>query len=281
VSPANGHAGRRLISDRGVRPGQTGVRARDDGREIEVYRVFEALDELVTIVEEARGVPMTSGCVVPRGDALELLDDVRDAIPQELDDAQDVLDHRDELISQARSQAEKTVGDARTEADKTMSSARAEAEQLLADERERADELVAEARAEAEETVTSGRREYEDYVGRAQSEADRMVQAGRAAYEQSVHEGKSERARLVSETEIVHAAHTEAKRIIDEAQSDAERLRSECDAYVDSRLAEFEELLSRTLRTVGKGRQQLRSPVGAPFDYEEWTPSSSGGNGHG
>ncbi|TXQ23070.1 DivIVA domain-containing protein, partial [Escherichia coli] len=55
-----------------------------------MYRVFEALDELVAIVEEARGVPMTAGCVVPRGDVLELLDDVRDAIPGELDDAQDV-----------------------------------------------------------------------------------------------------------------------------------------------------------------------------------------------
>ena len=42
-----------------------------------MYRVFEALDELVTILEEARGVPMTSGCVVPRGDVLELLDEVR------------------------------------------------------------------------------------------------------------------------------------------------------------------------------------------------------------
>ena len=44
-----------------------------------MYRVFEALDELVTIVEEARGLPMTASCVVPRGDVLELLDDVRDA----------------------------------------------------------------------------------------------------------------------------------------------------------------------------------------------------------
>ena len=39
-----------------------------------MYRVFEALDELVTICEEARGVPMTTSCVVPRGDVLELLD---------------------------------------------------------------------------------------------------------------------------------------------------------------------------------------------------------------
>ncbi|HZA18127.1 MAG TPA: hypothetical protein VE645_14795, partial [Pseudonocardiaceae bacterium] len=42
----------------------------DDTKEGPVYRVFEALDELVTTVEEARGVPMTSSCVVPRGDVL-------------------------------------------------------------------------------------------------------------------------------------------------------------------------------------------------------------------
>jgi hypothetical protein len=94
-----------------------------------------------------------------------------------------------------------------------------------------------------------------------------------------VHEGKAEQARLVAETEIVHAAHNEAKRIVDEARDEAERLRSDCDAYVDSRLAEFEELLGRALRTVGKGRQHLRSPVGAPFDYEEWKPPASGSNG--
>ena len=242
-----------------------------------MYRVFEALDELVTIVEEARGVPMTSGCVVPRGDVLELLDDVRDAIPQELDDAQDVLDHRDDVVQKAESEAQRTLTEARAEADRTVSEARAEAEQLLAEARERADQLVGEAQAEAEQTVTGGRREYEDYVGRAQSEADRMVQAGRAAYEQSVHEGKSEQARLVSDTEVVQAAESESKRIVAEANDDAERLRGECDAYVDARLADFEDLLSRTLRTVGKGRQQLRSPVGAPYDYEEWKPGRTGG----
>ena len=72
-----------------------------------MYRVFEALDELVTICEEARGVPMTTSCVVSRGDILELLDDVREAIPGELDDAQDVLDHRDQLVAEATEEADK------------------------------------------------------------------------------------------------------------------------------------------------------------------------------
>jgi len=57
-----------------------------------VYRVFEALDELGAMWKKPAALPMTAGCVVPRGDVLELIDANQDAIPGELDDAQDVLD---------------------------------------------------------------------------------------------------------------------------------------------------------------------------------------------
>lgn len=228
-----------------------------------MYRVFEALDELVTIVEEARGVPMTSGCVVPRGDVLELLDEIRDAIPSDLDDAQDVLDKRDELIGKAEHDAEAGI-----------SKARADAERVLEEARTRAERIVADARGEAERTVEAGRQEYEKVVARAHAEADRMIDAGRERYERSVEEGRAEQERLVTQTEVVQAARDESARIVDEAHTDADRLRAECDAYVDGKLAEFEDLLSHTLRTVGKGRSRLRGgnrPAGAlaaPFDYQ-------------
>lgn len=86
-----------------------------------MYRVFEALDELGAILEEARSVPMTAGCLVPRGDVLELLDDIRDAFPADLDDAQDVLDQKDRLISEARTHYDTTVAQANSEADATLS----------------------------------------------------------------------------------------------------------------------------------------------------------------
>lgn len=241
-----------------------------------MYRVFEALDELVTIVEEARGVPMTSGCVVPRGDLLELLDDVRDAIPRELDDAQDVLDHRDGLISKAQHDSELGLGKARTDAEEMLADARADAERMVAEARAHAERMVADAEREAERAVAAGRHEYEELVGRAQSEADRMIQAGRANYERAVDEGRAEQARLVAQTEVVQAAHAESARVLDAASGEANRLRGECDAYVDGKLADFEDLLAHTLRTVGKGRASLRSPMssaasssGAPFDYRD------------
>lgn len=91
-----------------------------------MYRVFEALDELSAIVEEARGVPMTAGCVVPRGDVLELIDDIKDAIPGELDDAQDVLDARDSMLQDAKTHADSMVSSATTEAESILNHARTE-----------------------------------------------------------------------------------------------------------------------------------------------------------
>lgn len=228
-----------------------------------MYRVFEALDEVVTIIEEARGVPMTSSCVVPRGDALELLDIVRDAIPAELDDAQDVLDRRDEIVGTAEHDAAQTVRSANAQAEHTVTEANAEAEQTIADAREHAERIVAEARAEAERTVAAGQAEYAELVERARDEADRMVLAGKESYQRSVDEGRAEQARLVQQTEVVRAAHAESARIIDAAHAEAQRERADCDDYVDGKLAEFEGLLSQTVSAIGNGRDRLR-PYAAP-----------------
>ena len=81
-----------------------------------MYRVFEALDELVHTVEQAYGVPMTANCMVPRNQMLELLDDLRNALPVEIDDAQDVLDQQDEILRGAQERAA-TVSGSRIEID--------------------------------------------------------------------------------------------------------------------------------------------------------------------
>jgi cell division septum initiation protein DivIVA len=222
-----------------------------------VYRVFESLDALVTVVEEARSLPMTSNCVVPRGDVLELLDDVREALPGELDDAQDVLDRRDELVDDAAQEAEQTRSSARADADEMLAEARDEAERAVSEARAEAEQLLASARHEAERAVSDGRRQFTELTDRARAEADRLAQAGRAAHDRFVADGQAEQARLVAGTEVVRAAHAEAARLVDAADAEAERLRRECDGYVDAKLAEFEDSLTKALRTVSRGRSNL------------------------
>ena len=95
-----------------------------------------------------------------------------------------------------------------------------------------------------------------------------MVESGNASYEKSVADGIAEQQRLVSETEVVAAAKSEADRIIDAAHAESDRLRGECDVYVDNKLADFEEVLTTTMRSVSRGRQQLRTGAGV-HDYTD------------
>ena len=74
-----------------------------------MYKTFQGMDDLQQMVEQAYGVPMTSNCMVPRREVLDILDEMRNAIPIEMDDAQDVLDHRDDIVADAQDQADATI----------------------------------------------------------------------------------------------------------------------------------------------------------------------------
>ena len=132
--------------------------------------------------------------------------------------------------------------------------------------------LVDEASAEAHRLSTSAAREFDAVTGRARAEAQRTIDSANNTYDKSVADGIAEQQRLVSETEVVAAAKSEAERIIDAAHAEADRLRGDCDVYVDEKLAEFEEILTGTLRSVNRGRHQLRTGAGM-HDYVEYPRS--------
>ena len=97
----------------------------------DMYRVFEALDELVQIVEQAYGVPISSSCLVPRNEVLALLDDIRDAIPNEMDDAQDVLDRQDAILHGAQERADDLVAQANADAKHIMDEANEQSQEMI------------------------------------------------------------------------------------------------------------------------------------------------------
>ena len=64
--------------------------------------------------------------------------------------------------------------------------------------------------------------------------------------------------RMVQRTEIVRQANHVAQRILDDANEEARRLRHEAEDYADQKLASFEIVLDRTLKTVQAGREKLQ-----------------------
>ncbi len=83
-----------------------------------------------------------------------------------------------------------------------------------------------------------------------------MQRAEREAAE-ILDDARSQAAHIVQRTEIVRQARNHAERIVAEAESEARRIQHEADDYVDRKLAAFEIVLDRTVRTVRAGRDRL------------------------
>lgn len=75
----------------------------------------EKLTSAITMVEEARGVPLSASCVVHRGEMLEILDEARAALPTDLEDAEAIISSRDSIIEDGRISADTLVANAREE----------------------------------------------------------------------------------------------------------------------------------------------------------------------
>ncbi|MFG3403608.1 ATP synthase F0 subunit B [Streptomyces sp. NPDC048142] len=87
---------------------------------------------------------------------------------------------------------------------------------------------------------------HEQLAEQARQEAERIIE--------SAHH---QRGSLISETEIARQSQSEADRILSEARREAEEIRAEADDYVDSKLANFEVVLSKTIGSVDRGREKL------------------------
>jgi vacuolar-type H+-ATPase subunit H len=96
-------------------------------------------------------------------------------------------------------------------------------------------------------------------AGALLDERDKIIEAGQREAERIISEGEAEHARLVSINEIVVSAEHEAARIIGEARTEAQRLRDEVDDYVDTALANFEQLLTRSLASIERGRDKMHA----------------------
>ncbi|MER6916211.1 cell division initiation protein [Streptomyces sp. NPDC000594] len=86
----------------------------------------------------------------------------------------------------------------------------------------------------------------EQLVAEAHREAQRIIETAHA-----------ERGSLVSSTQVARRSQDEADRILAEARREAEEIRAEADDYVDSKLANFEVVLTKTIGSVDRGREKL------------------------
>jgi len=112
-------------------------------------------------------------------------------------------------------------------------------------------------------------KEREEFIAEKEREAGALLE-----------EVKVQAERMVQRTEIVRQANHVAQRILDDANEEARRLRHEAEDYADQKLASFEIVLDRTMKTVKAGREKLQVsplPPVAIGDQGETTWAGPGG----
>lgn len=167
--------------------------------------VEELLDILYEMIDEAKGVPLSSDkCMVERDRALDLLDDIRAQFPMELKEAKKLLANRNEYINSAKREAEAIKKQAQDEArqmvaeDQLLNQARQKSSEMIRVAEERSRELrrvaneycedalrrTEEAVAEAVEEIRQSRARFRAAAGAAQSSQS----GGRQVYDAAADE---------------------------------------------------------------------------------------------
>jgi vacuolar-type H+-ATPase subunit H len=118
-------------------------------------------------------------------------------------------------------------------------------------------ELLNEVAARLPDELRAARwllKEREEFLAKVRREGDEILELARARAE-----------RMVERTELVRSAEQRARGIIEQAETEARRLRHEVEDFCDRKLGSFEVVLQRTLKVVHQGRARMQGvPVAAP-----------------
>jgi hypothetical protein len=117
--------------------------------------ILQLIDRLEELFNEAKAVPFTHNVVVDEDRMLEIIDQMRIVIPDEVKKAQQVLAQRERFLAQAQEEAERTLVLAREKAEQVAAK-----DNIVVEAQRRSDQILTQARADAEAT----RSEADDYV---------------------------------------------------------------------------------------------------------------------
>lgn len=197
--------------------------------------VIAALDQIEDLVEYARSIPLSASIMVNKAEILDLLDQAREALPEDLVAADAVVADADAVLVRADSAAEQAIAEANTRASSTLEAANTKADQIVSAAREEAERTTSRADAEAEATLAQARADAEAALADAQAQADR----------------------LVSTENIVRMAEDRAREIVADARREEANLREGADDYVAQSLGELAGLISDLQRRTDAGRRTI------------------------
>ena len=120
--------------------------------------VLVLIDKLDDLVHNAKQVPLTDQVRVDKEEIYDLLDQMRATIPEEIKQARWIVKERQEMLAEAKREAERIVKEARDRQDRLISS-----EEVVKAAERVAEDIIDEAQARERE-IRLGAEDYADEI---------------------------------------------------------------------------------------------------------------------
>ena len=129
----------------------------------------DIIGALYDMVQDARSMPLAADkCILERDKVLDMLDEIIAQLPAELKQSRTIVESRNELISQARREAEGVLRDAQEKAKQMVTK-----EAIYVEAKKRSEELV----SQTQERINQLRRAANEYMDESLRQTEEVVAA--------------------------------------------------------------------------------------------------------
>ncbi len=109
--------------------------------------ILHLVDRLEELINSSQSIPFTRNVIIDEDRVLDLIDQMRVAIPDEVKKSQQVLAQKDRVIAQAKEEANRTLNLAKEKSEKII-----DRDSIVQDARKKAKQIEAEAELRAKST---------------------------------------------------------------------------------------------------------------------------------
>lgn len=128
------------------------------------------VERLETLVVNARKLPMTNQVIIDQAALLDLIDQLRIAIPEEVKQARRINQESDRVLAKAREEAEQIIGAGQEQAALLLQD-----QAILREAEMRAEEITQRAQQKADETMRGADRYAADVLLRLEGDLDKTL----------------------------------------------------------------------------------------------------------
>ena len=136
--------------------------------------ILHLVDRLEELFNESRPIPLTHSVIVNEDKFLDIIDQMRVTIPDEMKKAQQVLANRDRVLAQSQEEANRTLALAREKSERMI-----ERDALTQAAKVQADEIISKALSDAEKNRRDADKYVIDTLMRIEYELEKMLNQAR------------------------------------------------------------------------------------------------------